>query len=180
MARRASDAENANPQQATNGTCSTVTTTATTTTTAVVASTSGASPVPVVDLSNGCSDKNERISGTTYTTQIFGKVSFIRYCNAQPKEFPIYGMLTLDFEACMDACAAWSSRGRDVLGKDNPNAICGGVRFVPAWTNRTVAWATNARGNCFLHKTPQTVEDLKEPDLKNKVPCHAAILVEKR
>jgi hypothetical protein len=89
-------------------------------------------------------------------------------------------MLTLDFEACMDACAAWSSRGRDVLGKDNPNAICGGVRFVPAWTNKTVAWATNARGNCFLHKTPQTVEDLKEPDLKNKVPCHAAILVEKR
>ncbi|KAH6843427.1 hypothetical protein B0I37DRAFT_217727 [Chaetomium sp. MPI-CAGE-AT-0009] len=184
MARRASNAESANPQQAINGTCPTVTTTAATATatTTVVISTTGASdpPAPVVDLSNGCSDRNERISGTTYTTQIFGKVGFIRYCNAQLKEFPIYGMLTLDFEACMDACAAWSSKGPEVLGEDNPNAICGGVRFVPAWTNRTLAWATNARGNCFLHKTPQTVDDLMEPDLKDKVPCHAAILVEKR
>ena len=71
MARRASDAESANlPQQAVDGTCSTITTTATTTTTATVLSASGTnSPVPVVDLSNGCSDKNERITGTTYTTQ---------------------------------------------------------------------------------------------------------------
>ena len=71
MARRASDAESANPpQQAVNGTCPTVTTTTTTTTTATVVSATGTnSPAPVVDLSNGCSDKNERISGTTYTTQ---------------------------------------------------------------------------------------------------------------
>ncbi|KAH6640178.1 hypothetical protein F5144DRAFT_87683 [Chaetomium tenue] len=182
MAKRANDAETANlSQNAVDGTFSTVTTTATTTTTATVIAVSGtASPVPIIDLSNGCGDKNEKISGTTYTTQIFGKVSYVRYCNAQLKQFPIYGMLTLDFEACMDACAAWSSKGREILGKDNPNAICGGVRFVPAWTNRTLAWATNARGNCFLHKSPQTVDDLQDPDLKDKVPCHAAILVEKR
>lgn len=71
MARRASDAESVNvAQNAVDGTCSAITTTATTTTTATVISASGtSSPIPVVDLSNGCSDKNERISGTTYTTQ---------------------------------------------------------------------------------------------------------------
>jgi hypothetical protein len=88
-------------------------------------------------------------------------------------------MLTLDFEACMDACAAWSAHGATVLGKDNTNATCGGVRFVPAWTDRAVAYKRNARGNCFLQSAPQSVDSLTKPDLAGDVTCHAAILVEK-
>jgi hypothetical protein len=103
----------------------------------------------------------------------------MRHCNFQLHEFPIYGMLTPDFDACMDACAAWSYKGKDILGDKNPNAICGGVRFVPAWTDKTVAYNTNARGNCFLHSAPQKSGDLRKPNLKNGVTSHAAIVIEK-
>ncbi|KAK4147263.1 uncharacterized protein C8A04DRAFT_34008 [Dichotomopilus funicola] len=150
--------------------------TTTVTTTVRATATGTAQGSPVVDVSNGCSDRDERISGTNYKTQIFHQKTFTRYCNSQPKAFPIYGMLTLDFEACMDACAAWSDHP-EILGPGNTNATCGGVRFVPAWTDRAVAYKSNARGNCFLQAAPQTTKDLMKPDLTDRVTCHAAILV---
>ncbi|KAK4148350.1 hypothetical protein C8A00DRAFT_19811, partial [Chaetomidium leptoderma] len=182
MAKRANEAQSANAQLAVDGTCPpvTATTTTTTTATAIMTSPDGTSSpiaVEVVDISNGCDDKNQRVTGTTYTTPIFNKITFVKYCHSQPKQFPIYGMISPTFEDCMDACAAWTYRGRSVVGQKNANAVCGGVRFVPAWRNKTVAYHINARGNCFLQAAPQTKQDLETPALSQGVTCHAAVVV---
>jgi hypothetical protein len=75
----------------------------------------------------------------------------------------------------MDACAVWSMSCPDNFGF-HTNATCGGVRFVPAWSDRNLAYNHTARGNCFLHASVN-VADLKEPDLLGGVTCHSALVV---
>jgi hypothetical protein len=68
MAKRANDAESANPQAIVGGSSCPLQPTTTT----VVVSASGTNEpvaVPVGDVSNGCGEENEQISGTTYTTR---------------------------------------------------------------------------------------------------------------
>lgn len=82
MAKRASDAESAvsaqlaggNGTAAGNGICPAMTATTTTTTTAVIVSPSGTNlpgniDLLVADVSNGCDDEDEKITGTKYTTR---------------------------------------------------------------------------------------------------------------
>jgi hypothetical protein len=68
MAKRANDAESANPQALLDGSSCPL---QTATTTVVVTPNGTGQPVavPVADVSNGCGDENEQISGTTYTTR---------------------------------------------------------------------------------------------------------------
>lgn len=88
----------------------------------------------------------------------------------------MFGMLTQDFETCMDTCASWTSKGDDVIGTNEINSKCGGVRFVPAWTDRTEACNKQARGNCFLQGGRQTRDRLQKPDLAEGVTCHAGLV----
>jgi hypothetical protein len=107
---------------------------------------------------------------------VFDQVQFVRHCNREPIDFPMFGMLTQDFETCMDACASWTWKGADVIGADKLNSKCGGVRFVPAWTNRTEAYNKQARGNWFLQAGRQTMDKLKKPNLADGVTCHAGLV----
>jgi hypothetical protein len=68
MAKRANDAESANPQAIVGGSSCPL---QPTTTTVVVSASGTGEPVavPVGDVSNGCGEENEQISGTTYTTR---------------------------------------------------------------------------------------------------------------
>lgn len=109
------------------------------------------------------------------THPVFGGVTFTRHCNNELRPRPIYGMLTHDFEACMDACAIWSMWCPDNFGP-HINSTCTGVRFVPAWTDRNLAYNHSARGNCFIHSSVG-MADLKKPELPGDVTCHSALVV---
>ncbi|KAL2264521.1 hypothetical protein VTJ83DRAFT_7031, partial [Remersonia thermophila] len=89
-------------------TCSSPSSGPCTTETATVATTG--LDLAITDVSNGCNDPNEKISGTTYRTQYpaFKRVAFSRHCNRELRPRPVFGMLVHDFDACMDACAIWS------------------------------------------------------------------------
>ncbi|KAL1841779.1 hypothetical protein VTJ49DRAFT_6617 [Mycothermus thermophilus] len=163
------------------------TNTATVTTTVTLWATTGATnpqatrlDLAIADVSNGCNDPNEKITGTTYTPRrtqypVFKRVTFVRHCNKELKPRPIFGMLVHDFDACMDACAIWSRWCPDNFGRQT-NATCTGVRFVPAWSDRSRAYYHSARGNCFLH-SDVTKGDLKEPQVPEGVTCHSALVL---
>ncbi|KXX78127.1 hypothetical protein MMYC01_200863 [Madurella mycetomatis] len=174
MAKRVSDAESLNAQLGLVETCPPPTTTTTTTTTTATAL---GSPITVAvdDITNGCAAENEKISGTTYTTELYGKVTFARYCNLETRHFPFYALAAASFEACLDACAAWSQVGPNLMGADNINATCAGAHFVPLWSNKTEALRRNARGNCFLKPGPQSRGALKSPSMGTT--CHSGIVV---
>ncbi|GAB1315382.1 hypothetical protein MFIFM68171_05592 [Madurella fahalii] len=113
IAKRAGDAESLNVQLGLAETCplpTTTTTIATATVTAMVFPPTGQnSPitVPVDPITTGCAAKDEKISGTTYTTELYGKITFARYCNLETRYFPFYALAAASFEACLDACAAY-------------------------------------------------------------------------
>ncbi|KAL1840167.1 hypothetical protein VTJ49DRAFT_741 [Mycothermus thermophilus] len=139
----------------------------------------------IPDVSNGCGDPNQKLTGTTYTTRLFGQVTFTRYCGRELRRPRMYGMLTQDFESCMDACAVWSTNAPEFIGRVvlsdsthgiHPNATCGAVRFVPAWSDRKSAYDDAARGNCYLYAAPVTVSDLINPALPGGKACHSALV----
>ncbi|KAK0726294.1 hypothetical protein B0T21DRAFT_385596 [Apiosordaria backusii] len=116
----------------------------------------------VGDVSNGCNAKGEKITGTDYTTKLYGKVTFRRYCNQKTISDPIYAMHTPDFETCLEACASWSQAlpyvFADVSDKNRVNVTCSAVNFVPKWTDKNESARKQARGNCYLKSGEQTEE----------------------
>ncbi|KAK4179154.1 hypothetical protein QBC36DRAFT_364890 [Triangularia setosa] len=109
--------------------------------------------VPVVIITRGCSGKNEKVSGTTYTTQLYGKVMVALHCNSETRNKPFYAIPIPNFETCLDACACRSSVMSTVLGdgyESNIRATCAAAHFVPLWTKKMEALKKNAWDNCFL------------------------------
>ncbi|KAK4199187.1 hypothetical protein QBC40DRAFT_340721 [Triangularia verruculosa] len=114
----------------------------------------------VEDVSNGCDSSPDTITGTDYTTNLYGKVTFRRYCNQKTISDPIYAMHTPDFETCLEACASWSQAVpyvfSDVSDKNRANVTCSAVNFVPKWTDKKESAKRQARGNCYLKSGEQT------------------------
>jgi hypothetical protein len=83
-------------------------------------------------------------------------------------------LFTSDMDTCIDACASYSMYMPRFFGSNNRNTTCGGVSFIPLWTNRTIAEAGKAPGNCYLKPSAQTFAGLEVPNIGTE--CHAAIL----
>lgn len=82
-------------------------------------------------------------------------------------------LFTSDMYSCIDACSAYSIYTPRFFGSGQ-NTTCGGISFIPLWTNKTAADAGKAPGNCYLKPTPQNATRLNTPDIGTE--CHAAIL----
>ncbi|GKT45589.1 uncharacterized protein ColSpa_05770 [Colletotrichum spaethianum] len=162
-------------------------TTATATATVTVTS---ASPTATgfASLTNNCSNSDETTTGQTYTTDckltiendmrssadlmhlVFGKKTFVQFCNSNAPNAPLMSLFTANFDNCMDACAAFSNYESGFDG----NATCQAVSFIPLWTTRAGAVAGKAPGNCYLKPGPQTRDKLETPNIGTE--CHAAIM----
>ncbi|TQN73166.1 hypothetical protein CSHISOI_02323 [Colletotrichum shisoi] len=121
-------------------------------------------------LTNNCSNKDETTTGQTYTTDFYGKRTFVQFCNSNAPNAPLMSLFTANFNNCMDACAAFSSYEPGFNG----NATCEGVSFIPLWTTRSGAVEGKAPGNCYLKPGPQSREGLETPNIGTE--CHAAII----
>lgn len=82
-------------------------------------------------------------------------------------------LFAADFDACMDSCASYSFYEPKFFG-NNVNTTCGGVSFIPLWTQKANATTGKAPGNCYLKPAPQNVNNLTIPNIGTE--CHAAIL----
>lgn len=82
-------------------------------------------------------------------------------------------LFTSDLDSCIDACSAYSMYTPGLFG-NNKNTTCGGVSFIPLWTNKVNATEGKAPGNCYLKPTPQLFANLVVPAIGTE--CHAAIL----
>jgi len=83
-------------------------------------------------------------------------------------------LFTADFNTCMDACSGYSKALHKTFNVTNYNTTCGGVSFVPLWTDKKNATSGKAPGNCYLKPTPQSANSLPTPSIGTEV--HAAIL----
>ncbi|OLN97643.1 hypothetical protein CCHL11_01277 [Colletotrichum chlorophyti] len=138
--------------------------------TTTVTVTSAPTTTSFASLTNNCSNKDEKTTGTSYTTDFFGKVTFTMFCNSNAPNPPLMSLFTANFNNCMDACAAFTSYEPGFDG----NATCVGVSFIPLWTTRQAAVAGTAPGNCYLKPGPQTRAGLETPNIGTE--CHAAII----
>lgn len=77
-----------------------------------------------------------------------------------------------DLNTCMDSCAEYTSSIGALFGTNNTNSTCGGVSFIPLWTNKTAALVGNAPGNCYLK--PTQTGSPNNPNIGTE--CHAGIL----
>ncbi|KAK2033699.1 hypothetical protein LX32DRAFT_635158 [Colletotrichum zoysiae] len=121
-------------------------------------------------ITNNCSNNDETTTGQTYTTDFFGKKTFVQFCNANAPNPPLMSLFTANFDNCMDACAAFTSYEPGFNG----NATCQAVSFIPLWTTAEGAVAGKAPGNCYLKPGPQTQDKLETPNIGTE--CHAAIM----
>ncbi|KAK2609123.1 hypothetical protein QQS21_002350 [Conoideocrella luteorostrata] len=118
-------------------------------------------------ITNGCSDDNESVTGTTYKPEFFGKPTFTMHCNKDFNSPPFYSLFTADFNGCMSACASWNMY--------NPsNKTCEGVSFIPLWSQIADAVKGNAPGDCYVKPGPATANKIQTPNIGTEV--HAAIL----
>ncbi|KAK3374762.1 hypothetical protein B0H63DRAFT_549033 [Podospora didyma] len=132
--------------------------------------------VVIQDQSNGCGEKDEKISGTNFVAKLFGKVKFEMYCNSAlgtTNSNAFAGLMAQDFEACMNACAGWTFANS--ASGNSANGTCAGVNYVPAYSNKTLVLAKNARGNCYLKGGPENKGGIKAPD--GGYNSHAAFVV---
>ena len=83
---------------------------------------------------------------------VLGALRYTIYCNRDSKPAPLFSLFTPDFETCMDACAAYTRYIPERFGA-GANTTCGAVSFIPAWTDKTVAFDGRAPGNCYLKPT---------------------------
>ncbi|KAK1596340.1 uncharacterized protein LY79DRAFT_509590 [Colletotrichum navitas] len=121
-------------------------------------------------ISNGCSNADETTTNQTYTTDFFGKKTFVQFCNSNAPNDPLMSLFTANFDNCMDACAAFTNYDPVFDG----NATCQAVSFIPLWTTREAAVKGQAPGNCYLKPGPQSREKLLTPNIGTE--CHAAIM----
>ncbi|CAJ2513923.1 Uu.00g020420.m01.CDS01 [Anthostomella pinea] len=127
-------------------------------------------------IDRNCSTDSDSVTGTTYTSQFYGKPTFKVYCNSDTPNGPLASLFVGNFDDCIDACASWSSYvpGDFPDNSTSINATCSGVSFIPAWTNRTFAVEGSAPGNCYLKPGPQSTNKLTTPNIGSEV--HGAIL----
>ncbi|KAK0667812.1 hypothetical protein QBC41DRAFT_132625 [Cercophora samala] len=141
---------------------------------------SSASAFLVEDVSNGCNDSREPSTGKDYTTNLYGKVMFRRYCNQKTTSEPIYAMHTPDFETCLEACASWSQAlpyvFSDVSDKNRVNVTCSAVNFVPKWTDKKESARKQSRGNCYFKSGEQTEEKSLKSSVGDSMVSHSAIV----
>ncbi|CAM1511238.1 Fc.00g087510.m01.CDS01 [Cosmosporella sp. VM-42] len=119
------------------------------------------------NITNGCSDANEKTTGDTYQPDFFDKPTFTMYCNKDAANTPMLSLFAADFNTCMDACAAWNSYNAS-------KTDCKGVSFIPLWSITEFAVEGNAPGDCYLKPGPQNKTGLGTPNIGTE--CHAAIL----
>ncbi|KAL7945845.1 hypothetical protein V8C42DRAFT_45605 [Trichoderma barbatum] len=122
------------------------------------------------DLTNGCSDDPDGVTGQIYTSSFFGKPHFTMYCNKDFSNPAMFSVFSTDFNGCMDACAAWNSYNTTTKG------TCSGVSFIPSWRDLRNAKAGKAPGDCYLKSGEQKQSNLKTPYIGTE--CHAALLLE--
>lgn len=102
---------------------------------------------------------------------VYGDYSFTLKCNADALGDPLISIFTSDINTCMDSCAAYSGSMTTHFG-NNTNSTCGGVSFIPLWTNKTAALVGGAPGNCYLK--PTQTGSPNTPNIGTE--CHAGIL----
>lgn len=136
--------------------------------------TAGATPTSFNDLDKGCSNDPDGVSGTGYTAFfLLGNRNFTVYCNRDAVGDPLLSLFARDMDACIDACSAYSNYMPNRFG-NSKNTTCGGVSFIPLWTEKDKAANGTAPGNCYLKPTPQSFNNLTIPNIGTE--CHAAIL----
>ncbi|KAK1985770.1 hypothetical protein LZ30DRAFT_685861 [Colletotrichum cereale] len=138
-------------------------------TTTVTVTGPSATATGFASITNNCSN-NDDTTNQTYTTDFFGKKTFVQFCNSNAPNPPLMSLFTANFDNCMDACAAFSNYEPGFNG----NATCEGVSFIPLWTTRDAAVEGKAPGNCYLKPGPQTRGGLQTPNIGTE--CHAAIM----
>lgn len=138
--------------------------TKTTTVTATASATDAANTPTLSELTNGCSDKNERTTGSTYNANFFDKSTFTMYCNANAPGDPIYSLFTESFDGCMEACNEWNAYNSTT---DN----CSGLSFIPGWGTVAGGVKANAPGSCYL-KTGS----IPSSEIGDATDCHAALI----
>lgn len=96
-----------------------------TTMSSVDASTASSSPTPnsYSNLHNGCSDKDEKVTGKTYQTDFFNQQTFTMYCNKDASGL-LYSLFASNFNNRMSACASWNYY-------NSTRSSCGGVSYIP-------------------------------------------------
>lgn len=126
------------------------------------------------DLDRGCSNNPDGVSGTGYTSfSLLGSINFTVYCNRDAPGGPLMSLFTSDMDSCIDACSAYSMYTPRFFGNGR-NTTCGGVSFIPLWTDKASAADGKAPGNCYLKPAPQDFAGLTVPNIGTE--CHAAIL----
>ncbi|KAI0875540.1 hypothetical protein GGS24DRAFT_455056 [Hypoxylon argillaceum] len=108
------------------------------------------------NIDRGCSTSPESATGTFYTSQSFGQQSFKILCNTEVNRSPLQSLFVSNFDECIDACASYSTytAGNFPNYTSSANFTCNAVSFITQWTNRSVALANNAPGNCYLKPGP--------------------------
>ncbi|KAL8410716.1 hypothetical protein RB596_000406 [Gaeumannomyces avenae] len=81
-----------------------------------------------VVIDNGCASNASSVNGQSYTSfKLLSLATYTMQCNRDVNDF---------------------------FGTTNVNATCAGVSFIPLWTNKTIALAGGAPGNCYLKRGP--------------------------
>jgi hypothetical protein len=103
---------------------------------------------------------------------VLGGLKYTRYCNKDAKFNPLMKLFTSSFSTCMDACASYTKYVSITFGRSD-NTTCAAVSFVPAWTDKSIASAGGAPGNCYLKPGPQNLTTLETPNIG--VAVHAGV-----
>ncbi|CAK7227849.1 hypothetical protein SBRCBS47491_006708 [Sporothrix bragantina] len=126
-------------------------------------------------IDNNCSIQPDTVTGTMYTSfKLLGQQTFTIHCNMDTQGAPLMSLFTPDFDTCMDTCSGYSKGLHKTFNVTNTNTTCGGVSFVPLWTNKANATAGKAPGNCYIKPSPLTTSNLTTVTISTEV--HAAIL----
>ncbi|PSS02267.1 hypothetical protein BD289DRAFT_255898 [Coniella lustricola] len=143
------------------------------TTATSVSATASSTSTSFASIDDNCSGDPGGVTGTTYAAfSLIGDYSFTIKCNSDAVGTPLMNLFTANLETCMDACASYTQELPTVF-PNNTNTTCGGVSFIPLWTNKTAALDGGAPGNCYLKPT-QTASP-NTPNIGTE--CHAGILV---
>lgn len=109
---------------------------------------------------------------TDVLATVYGNATFTVQCNKDALGAPLLSIFVPDLDACMDSCAAYTSSISAHFGGNSSNSTCGGVSFIPLWTNKTIALAGGAPGNCYLK--PTQTGSPSTPNIGTE--CHAGLL----
>ncbi|KAL8348554.1 hypothetical protein RB601_002401 [Gaeumannomyces tritici] len=121
---------------------------------AAASGTSCPRPETVV-IDNGCASNSSSVSGQSYTSfKLLSLATYTMQCNKDVNGTVLYSLFAPDFNSCMDSCSGYTKYATDFFGTTNVNATCAGVSFIPLWTNKTIALAGGAPGNCYLKRGP--------------------------